>query len=162
MSLTVERIADGLWQWSVARGCGTYAETPAALFLIDPPLPTEGSPDSERFWHHLDRDVTRTGRAVFVLLTRAENRRSSERLVERYGAALWSPSQTNEALPDSDVQIIWPAGAPGRVAAFFLPTHRALVVDRSWKELNEQVGGLEIAHLLRAHVANAVGDSTQD
>jgi hypothetical protein len=85
--MQVERLADGLWRWSVEPGrWSVYAETPEAILLVDPLLPPPGSADEARFFEALDRDLRRCGRPVRVLETSAGGGRDSARIVERYPA----------------------------------------------------------------------------
>jgi hypothetical protein len=83
--MEVERVADGLWRWSVEPGrWSVYAETPEAIVLVDPFLPPEGSSDEVRFFEALDRDVVRCARPVRVLETSAGSGRDSARIRARY------------------------------------------------------------------------------
>jgi hypothetical protein len=83
--MEVERLADGLWRWSVERGrWSVYAETPRAILLVDPLLPEEGSEDEERFFEALDRDVARCERPVFVVETSVGRARDAVRIHARY------------------------------------------------------------------------------
>jgi hypothetical protein len=85
--MQVERLAEGLWRWSVEPGrWSVYAETPEAILLVDPVLPEPGSPDELRFFEALDRDVARLACAVRVVETSAGSGRDRDRIVARYGA----------------------------------------------------------------------------
>jgi hypothetical protein len=85
--MEVERLADGLWRWSVEPGrWSVYAETPEAILLVDPVLPPPGSGDEGRFFAALDRDVARCGMPVRVVETSAGRGRDGERIALRYGA----------------------------------------------------------------------------
>jgi hypothetical protein len=84
--MDVERLADGLWCWSVEPGrWSVYAETPEAILLVDPLLPQAGSADELRFFTALDRDVARCGVPVRVVETSAGRGRDGERIEIRYG-----------------------------------------------------------------------------
>ena len=85
--MEVERLADGLWRWSVEPGrWSVYAETPEAILLVDPLLPPAGSLDEGRFFAALDRDVARCGVPVRVVETSAGRGPDGERIAIRYGA----------------------------------------------------------------------------
>ena len=88
--MDVQPLRPGLWRWTAPHpdwlpekdkpggwaeyvGC-VYFE-PAenkrdAVVLIDPLAPPAGTPDAERFWRALDRDVERAGVPVAILLGR--------------------------------------------------------------------------------------------
>jgi hypothetical protein len=83
--MEVERLAEGLWRWSVEPGrWSIYAETPRAILLVDPLLPEAGSPDEERFFEALDRDVARCERPVFVVETSIGRAFDAVRIHDRY------------------------------------------------------------------------------
>ncbi|MDX6569304.1 MAG: hypothetical protein QOH15_1882 [Gaiellales bacterium] len=83
--MDVERLADGLWRWSVEPGrWSVYVEAPEAIVLVDPLLPPPGSPAEARFFEALDRDVRRLGRPVRVVETSAGRGRDSARIRGRY------------------------------------------------------------------------------
>ena len=85
--MQVERVAEGLWRWSIEPGrWSVYAETPEAIVLVDPYLPVPGSPDEARFFEALDRDLRRCARPVRVLETSAGSGRDSARIFARYPA----------------------------------------------------------------------------
>jgi hypothetical protein len=85
--MEVERVAEGLWRWSVEPGrWSVYAETPESILLVDPLLPPPGSPDESRFFEALDRDVARCGVPVRVVETSAGRGRDGDRVLARYGA----------------------------------------------------------------------------
>ena len=85
--MQVERLADGLWRWSVEPGrWSVYAETAEAIVLVDPLLPAAGSSDEARFFEALDRDVRRLARPVRVVETSAGRGRDADRIAARYGA----------------------------------------------------------------------------
>jgi hypothetical protein len=86
--MQVERLAEGLWRWSVEPGrWSVYAETPEAILLVDPLLPPPGSPDEARFFEALDRDVARCGVPVRVVETSAGRGRDGDRIAGRYLAS---------------------------------------------------------------------------
>jgi hypothetical protein len=84
--MDVERLAEGLWRWSVEPGLwSVYAETPEAILLVDPLLPVSGTRDEQRFLEALDRDVARLALPVVVLETSAGRGRDGDRIRARYG-----------------------------------------------------------------------------
>jgi hypothetical protein len=86
--MEVERLAEGLWRWSVEPGrWSIYAETPRAILLVDPLLPEPGSRDEERFFEALDRDVARCERPVFVVETSVGRAFDAVRIHDRYRPA---------------------------------------------------------------------------
>lgn len=87
--MNAERLADGLWRWSVADDGGRelhsiYYEARSAVVLVDPAVPDESDPEAERFWRALDRDVARLGRPVVVLVFDPDRAPSADRLLARY------------------------------------------------------------------------------
>ncbi|HEY1479745.1 MAG TPA: hypothetical protein VGF46_06925 [Gaiellales bacterium] len=85
--MEVERLAAGLWRWSVEPGrWSVYAETAQAILLVDPLLPDEGSDDEDRFFEALDRDVARCSLPVFVVETSVGRARDAVRIHARYRA----------------------------------------------------------------------------
>ena len=87
--MNVERLADGLWRWSVTDAGGrergsVYYEAASAVVLVDPAIPEEGDPEAARFWRALDRDVARLERPVVVLVFDADRAPSAERVLARY------------------------------------------------------------------------------
>ncbi|HEX4344401.1 MAG TPA: hypothetical protein VHZ31_02450 [Solirubrobacteraceae bacterium] len=83
--MEVERLAEGLWRWSVEPGrWSIYAETPRAILLVDPLLPAPGSNDEDRFFEALDRDVARCERPVFVVETSVGRAHDAVRIHDRY------------------------------------------------------------------------------
>lgn len=122
----MQELRPGLWRWTGLHlawqegaawarevGC-VYYEAPEHVVLIDPLVPPE---DEQRFLAALDRDVERLGRPVAIVLTCARHRRSTELLVERYGAEV-GPVRGVEELP------VEPYGE----FAVWIPEHRALVL----------------------------------
>jgi hypothetical protein len=80
--MEVQELRRGLWRWTAPHpdwspsldrpggwprmvGCVYYEPPEAAgtVVLIDPLAPPEGTPDHERFWRALDRDVLGTAGA---------------------------------------------------------------------------------------------------
>jgi glyoxylase-like metal-dependent hydrolase (beta-lactamase superfamily II) len=154
----IQQIAPRLWWWTAPhpewtpeqfkdgqgweRDVSSYALVEDdSLVLFDPLVPAG---DEEPFWKALDGDVEHHGPPA-VLITVFWHARSSREILDRYeGATLWShePSAAElaERVPvtrtfaDGDV-------LPGRVealalhhmneAAFWLPSHRALVIGDS-------------------------------
>jgi glyoxylase-like metal-dependent hydrolase (beta-lactamase superfamily II) len=112
--MDVARLDEGLWRWSTRYGewgeevgC-LYVEAEDAVVLVDPLVPEEPGEEG-RFWRALDRDVSRCGTPVHVLVTVFWHTRSSARMVERYGARVHAVS-----------------GARRSEVVFWLPAHRAL------------------------------------
>lgn len=62
-----------------------YLELPDAVLLVDPLVPRG---EEEQFFKALDRDVERLGLPVRIALTNPWHRRSSDELVQRYGAEI--------------------------------------------------------------------------
>jgi hypothetical protein len=127
------RLADGLWRWTAEHpqwehwpdhelvprevGC-VYYEADDATVLFDPLVPA--GEDGE-FFRRLDADVERRSRPVVILLTADWHRRSTDELVDRYGARVGGP-------PPAGVEEIAIEGADERQAAYFIRPHAALVV----------------------------------
>jgi glyoxylase-like metal-dependent hydrolase (beta-lactamase superfamily II) len=140
----VSRIAEGLWRWTAVRpewpdAVGSvYVETSDGVVLVDPLVPAD---ESDRFWEALDRDVTRAGGDVNVLVTVFWHVRSTAAVVERYGARVWAPRSGKPAIERRAGTVTDPYGPddvlPGGSRAFrtaraaevvyWLPEHRALV-----------------------------------
>jgi glyoxylase-like metal-dependent hydrolase (beta-lactamase superfamily II) len=129
--MDVQQLGEGLWRWTAPHpewnpgddwdrdvGC-VYAETPEAVVLIDPLLPA--ADDRERFWEALDRDVSRLGRPVVVLLTCEWHGRSADEVAARYGASRPGPG---EPLPAGVEGVAVPAVEE---TVFVLPEYRAVV-----------------------------------
>ncbi len=142
--MEVERVADGLWQWTAYHeewkqevGC-VYVETPDGVCLVDPLVPPE---DRAKFLGALDRDVARIGLPVHVLVTVFWHTRDAAGLAERYGAEIWAPSRARAAVErraGREVRAFrsgdpLPGGIDAQATArstevvLFLPAHRALV-----------------------------------
>jgi hypothetical protein len=122
--VTVDELGPGLWRWTAPHpdwtaseewpedvGC-VYYEAPEATVLIDPLLP----PDRDRFLDALDRDVERRGLPVAILLTCEWHARSTDELLERFGASREvPPGLVAHELPEVDERIWW------------IPEHASLV-----------------------------------
>ncbi len=138
------RIDEGLWRWTTHFGewgedvgC-LYVEAEDAVVLIDPLVPEEAD-DEERFWRALDRDVSRCGVPVHVLVTVFFHTRSAFRMAERYAARVHAvsgarglierrggavaPYRVGSTLPAGIVAL--PTGRRTEVV-LWLPSHRAL------------------------------------
>jgi glyoxylase-like metal-dependent hydrolase (beta-lactamase superfamily II) len=154
----VERLTDGLWRWTARHPDWTpeeggpegwdpevasiYWEASDAVVLIDPLAPPARTPDAERFWTALDRDVEHLGLPVAVLLTIFFHERSAAAVLERYaarpGAAVWACGSAADRV-EVDVSHRFAAGdlLPGGITAYdmgradevvyWLPGPRALV-----------------------------------
>jgi hypothetical protein len=133
--MDVQELRPGLWRWTAehphwdhAEHWGpevgsVYAELADAIVVVDPLVPDD---DEDRFWSALDRDVERTQRPLYVLLTVHWHERSVAAVLERYKAVLWRPEEKIE-LPEG-VQPLVVKGADWSEAMFFLEPQRALVV----------------------------------
>ena len=151
--MTVRRLAEGLWRWTVPhpdwregsdwdRIVGSvYCETPKAIVLIDPLVPGAGE-DRDRFWAALDRDVARLGLPVVVLLTCRWHVRSAGEVRERYAAPVWAPAASGEGFDGLVSGVLGDQGWPvdgiqaylvdspavaNAEAVFWIPAHRTLV-----------------------------------
>ena len=134
--MDVAELRPGLWRWTLdhpewepgaqwARAVGSvFAELPDAALLIDPLVSTDDA-EAAQFWQALDRDVERLGLPVQVLLTVHWHERSTEVVLERYGATLWRPEQP-ASLPNGAEPLLV-RGADWVEAMFFLEPWRALV-----------------------------------
>jgi glyoxylase-like metal-dependent hydrolase (beta-lactamase superfamily II) len=157
LPVEIEQIAPHLWWWTAphpdwkpgADGQGWWQRDVSSYALVDggdlvlfDPLVPAG--EEERFWEALDRDVEQHGPPQ-ILLTVFWHARSSREILERYeGAAVWahepSAAEVEQRVP---VAHAFSEGdpLPGRVepiamyhmdeAAFWLPSHRALLVGDS-------------------------------
>ncbi len=98
MPLTVLKIRDGLWRWTVPHPAWTpgkewppdvgsvYLETPEAIVLVDPIVPADGTDDREKFWKALDGDVERWRLPVVVVVSNRYHGRSADAVRERYAS----------------------------------------------------------------------------
>jgi glyoxylase-like metal-dependent hydrolase (beta-lactamase superfamily II) len=136
--MQVAEIESGLWRWTTGHPAWTmadggpdgwaaevasvYWETPEAVVLIDPLVPTEPG-ERERFWRALDRDVERVGRPVVVLLTCPWHARSTAEIARRYGATVADPS-----LPLPANTAAARVGPASEEVVYWLPGPRSLVV----------------------------------
>lgn len=154
-AVQIEQIRPHLWWWTAPhpewspsdfengkgweRDVSGYALVENGAFVLFDPLVPEG--DEERFWKAVDSDVEHHGPPA-ILLTIFWHARSSQAILDRYdGASVWvhSPSQqlfaervgVTNTFADGDVL---PGGVEAIAlhhrdeAAFWLPSHRALVV----------------------------------
>jgi hypothetical protein len=141
--MRVEQVADGIWWWTALHPewlVGTpdqevssyLVETPDAVVLLDPQAPPAASDEADRFWRHLDQDVARLGRPVWVILTKEPHERDSAAFAERYaGATIHRP---------------------------YLPGERALPAGVRARRVAGEDDDAEAAILFEAHDALAVGD----
>ena len=99
--MTVDEIRPGLWRWTVPHpawkpefdrpdGWGrmvgsVYAETAAAIVLVDPLVPAAPE-DAARFFRALDRDVARAGKPLAILIASVDHGRSADAIAARYRA----------------------------------------------------------------------------
>jgi glyoxylase-like metal-dependent hydrolase (beta-lactamase superfamily II) len=155
--MEIAELGKGLWRWTAPHpdwkpekggsggweqmvGC-VYYEAPDAVVLIDPLAPPEGSPDAERFWAALDRDVARAKLPVSILIANQYHSRSAAQVKARYpGATVHGskklpghvaglvdrPFQDSEVLPGG-VTARGIEGIDEDETAFYLPPHKALV-----------------------------------
>jgi hypothetical protein len=149
--MNVLEVAPGLWRWTGLHpdwtpeeggpdgwerevGC-LYYETPAAIVLVDPLVPPE---EPQRFWSALDRDVNRAARPVAVYLTIFWHQRSTQQIVDRYGASVWAHEQPKRRMHvEITNRFEFGATLPGDVLGlaanrggetiYWIPRHRALV-----------------------------------
>lgn len=152
--MEIEQIAPHLWWWTAphpdwgpedfksgegwARDVSSYALVEdGALVLFDPLVPVE---DESTFWAALDSDVDEHGPPA-ILITVFWHARSSREIFDRYeGTTVWAHEPSLEEVSKrAAVTNVFAAGdeLPGGVeplamhhmdeAAFWLPTHRALV-----------------------------------
>jgi len=97
--MQVDQLGEGLWRWTAPHPAGDanpanphgvwdqdaaslYHEAVDGIVLIDPLVPE--SDDGERFWLHLDRDVTRVGRPPTTVVTTRWHARSADAVRARY------------------------------------------------------------------------------
>lgn len=92
--MDAQELRPGLWRWTARHPewgesvvSSAYLETPDAVCLIDPLLPRG---EEEPFFEALDRDVTRVGLPVAIVLTNPWHRRSAAELSLRYGAQMFA------------------------------------------------------------------------
>ena len=164
--MEIEQIAPHLWWWTAPhpdwgpdafkdgqgwqRGVSSYAIVEGDdLVLFDPLVPVG---QEERFWEALDRDVQQHGPPQ-ILLTVFWHTRSTREILERYGGAgVWahepSAAEVEQRVP---VAHAFSEGdrLPGGVepiamhhmdeAAFWLPSHRALLVGDSLLGYEDEV-----------------------
>ena len=133
--MDVQQIDEGLWRWTTRYGewgddvGAVYYEAPDAIVLIDPLIP-EDEPEAARFLCALDRDVERANLPVHVLITVFWHVRSTEALLDRYGASLHAPRRARapiERRAHGVAELFGPGAVlPGGVVA--LPTGRSTEV----------------------------------
>lgn len=143
--MDVQELADGLWGWTAHHaewgedvGC-VYYEGSDAVVLVDPLVPA--SPEAERFWGALERDLARAGRPLHVLITVFFHTRSAGEVARRHNATVWAPSRAGAAVDRRTglaVERFRPGDTlPGGIEAhgtartsevvFWIAEHRALV-----------------------------------
>jgi glyoxylase-like metal-dependent hydrolase (beta-lactamase superfamily II) len=164
MTLSVKHLAPGLWRWTAAHpewrpekgGPGgwerevacVYYEPPEAfregVILIDPLVPADDEGDRRKFEAALDRDVTRRGKPIAVLLGNYFHQRSAAWVEERYrarpGVEIWVPELAGDRVTGPGTRTFRPGDPlPGGVRGFeivgleksetvyFIEPHRALV-----------------------------------
>ena len=145
--MNVKEIAPRLWWWTAhhpdwKQEVSSYALVEDdALVLFDPLVP---SGDADAFWKALDGDVEHHGPPA-ILITVYWHARSSQEILGRYaGATLWAHKPARRGLGNRvKYTDIFEGGEklPGEVeavamhhmneAAFWLPSHRALVFGDS-------------------------------
>lgn len=121
-----------------------YLEHGDVMLLVDPVLPAAGA-DLDRFTRAIDRDLARLGGPVWVMLTRADQRRDAEAVLAITGARVWVPG---EPPPPGAEEM--PTGRAGE-AAVWSPTHRALMPGVALRvDAGRLVGepGVDVAGLL--------------
>ncbi|MGD8376125.1 MAG: hypothetical protein PVF68_08295 [Acidobacteriota bacterium] len=162
--MNVQQIAEGLWRWTAPHpgwtperggpggwdrmvGC-IYFEAPDGVVLVDPLAPPEGTPEAEKFWTALDRDVRRLGRPVAVLVANGHHGRHADVVRRRY-------------MDDFGASIHAPAAAEGKIAC--TPTHRfhdgAVLPGGVKARAIEGLDGGETAFLLPGHEALVFADA---
>jgi len=178
--MQVTQLAEGLWRWTAPHPewtpasatpsgwqrtvASVYSEPPAdradALLLVDPQLPAPGTPDAERFWAALDRDVERLDLPLAIVVICPWHARSTADIAERYAPARrveivvpaaamhrldLKPTRTfgdGDDLPGGAVAYAIDGLDPGE-SALWLPHHRALVFGDA--VLGEGGGELRVA-----------------
>lgn len=166
--MTVSRLADGLWRWTVphpewngdpnwGREVGSvYCETAEAVVLIDPLVPAAAG-DADRFWRALDRDVARLDLPVAVFLTCRWHVRSAAAVNDRYGARVWAPAASghgfdgvvtdvvaDEARPVAGVMaLVTGSPNPNDECLYVLEEHAAVVAGDIL--LGSTTGGVRVA-----------------
>lgn len=134
-----EKGGPGGWEQRVG---SLYYEAAEAVVLIDPLVPPAETSERDRFLASLDRDVTRAGRPVAILLANHYHVRSARELHERYretpGASVWAHETGRGDGPVTHRFLegrVLPGGLrafsltglnPDEVA-FYVPEHRAVV-----------------------------------
>jgi glyoxylase-like metal-dependent hydrolase (beta-lactamase superfamily II) len=154
----VTQIDEGLWRWTAPHpawaagkdwdemvGCIYYEAADDAIVLIDPLAPPTGTPESEKFWAALDRDVERSGLPVATVIANRYHTRSAREVYQRFagrtGARVWLPSGLEESFEGLATDTFGPGDTlPGGVrpcfvdglvypeVALLIPAHSTLVL----------------------------------
>jgi glyoxylase-like metal-dependent hydrolase (beta-lactamase superfamily II) len=143
----MEQIASGLWWWTAQhpewkQEVSSYALLENDQLVLFDPLVPPG--DEDAFWEALDGDVEHHGPPA-ILITVYWHARSSEQILDRYaGSTLWAHKPAKRGLRNRVAYTdVFEGGEtlPGGVealamhhmneAAFWLPSHRALVLGDS-------------------------------
>ena len=159
--MDVLELANGLWRWTTfheewREDVGSvYCETADGVVLIDPLVP-DAEEEAARFWRALDRDVSRVGGDVHVLVTVFWHTRSAAAIVERFGARVWAPNRGRAAIARRAGVVTdafgWDDPLPGGLLSFptaraaeivfWIPEHRALVPGDAL--LGDGAGGIRM------------------
>ncbi len=159
--MDVQQLAEGFWRWTAPHSDWvpgkTWGEMVACLYLereteaivlIDPLAPPPGTDDAEKFWGALDRDVTRSGLPVVVLIANAHHGRSAREVYQRYAGRT-----------GAEVHVL--AGARDRVSC--RPTHVFSAGDPLPAGIGahsvEGLDGDEVAFHIPGHRALAIADA---
>jgi glyoxylase-like metal-dependent hydrolase (beta-lactamase superfamily II) len=184
----IEQIAPRLWWWTAPhpewtpgdfvddqgwdRDVSSYALVEDdQLVLFDPLVPAG---DEEAFWKALDGDVEHHGPPA-ILITVYWHARSSREILDRYvGATLWAHEPSAEEVAKRVPVTNTFAGGdvlPGRVeaiamhhmreAAFWLPSHRALVFGDSLLGYEDHVRACPESWLREGESLDALRESLE-
>jgi hypothetical protein len=122
----VKELRPGLWRWTARHPdwderevSSAYLEAADAVCLVDPLVPRG---EEERFFEALDRDASRLGVPVVVVLTNPWHRRSSDELAARYGAQVFVGVEGG--LPCG--LHAYPGGMQSEDVVLHAPSHRVL------------------------------------
>jgi len=126
----VRELAPGLWRWTTTQPElgeteSLYWEGGDAVCLFDPFVPVEAG-EAERFWRHLDADVTRCDAPVAVLLTSRPRGTNVLEIARRYDAAVHGPQRNLDELPGGITLV----GLGPGWASYRVPATPPLVVGR--------------------------------